>query len=72
MGKASFYYKLMQINFLKRTLSKILFRYAETYCFVKGSYFLPIDDEIDDSYSKREKIYIGYYQVFILNLLIQH
>uniref|UniRef100_A0AC35FD64 Innexin n=1 Tax=Panagrolaimus sp. PS1159 TaxID=55785 RepID=A0AC35FD64_9BILA len=37
-------------------------KYAETYCFAKGSYFLPIDEEIDESYSQREKIQIGYYQ----------
>jgi hypothetical protein len=37
-------------------------KYAETYCFAKGTYFLPIDEEIDQSYSQREKIQIGYYQ----------
>ncbi|KAI1724202.1 innexin domain-containing protein [Ditylenchus destructor] len=37
-------------------------KYAETYCFVKGSYYLPVDEEIDESYSQREKIFIGYYQ----------
>ena len=46
-------------------------KYAETYCFVKGSYFLPHDDEIDESYSQREKIFIGYYQWVPLVLAAQ-
>uniref|UniRef100_A0A7E4UUP8 Innexin n=1 Tax=Panagrellus redivivus TaxID=6233 RepID=A0A7E4UUP8_PANRE len=46
-------------------------KYAETYCFAKGSYFLPIDEEIDTSYSQREKIEIGYYQWVPLVLAFQ-
>lgn len=47
------------------------FRYAESYCFVKGSYFVPQDDEIDESYSQREKTFIGYYQWVPLILAAQ-
>uniref|UniRef100_A0A915D005 Innexin n=1 Tax=Ditylenchus dipsaci TaxID=166011 RepID=A0A915D005_9BILA len=46
-------------------------KYAETYCFVKGSYFLAADEEIDDSYSQREKTFIGYYQWVPLVLAAQ-
>ncbi|KAH7728080.1 inx-13 [Aphelenchoides avenae] len=46
-------------------------KYAETYCFVKGSYFLPEQDDIDHSYSQREKVYIGYYQWVPLVLAAQ-
>jgi hypothetical protein len=46
-------------------------KYAETYCFVKGSYYLPEDDEISSSYSQREKTYIGYYQWVPLVLAAQ-
>uniref|UniRef100_A0AC34Q881 Innexin n=1 Tax=Panagrolaimus sp. JU765 TaxID=591449 RepID=A0AC34Q881_9BILA len=37
-------------------------KYTETYCFASGTYFLPIDEEIDASYSQRENIQITYYQ----------
>uniref|UniRef100_A0A914MUA5 Innexin n=1 Tax=Meloidogyne incognita TaxID=6306 RepID=A0A914MUA5_MELIC len=47
-------------------------KYAETYCFVKGTYFLPMDDlHIDDSYAARENIFIGYYQWVPLVLAAQ-
>ncbi|KAE9555963.1 hypothetical protein FO519_000819 [Halicephalobus sp. NKZ332] len=46
-------------------------KYAETYCFASGSYFLPIDDEIDASYSQREKVEITYYQWVPLVLAFQ-
>lgn len=48
-----------------------MFRYAESYCFVKGSYFLPQDEEIVESYSQREKVFIGYYQWVPLILATQ-
>lgn len=46
-------------------------KYAETYCFVKGTYFLPMDDEIDQSYAARDNIFIGYYQWVPLVLAAQ-
>lgn len=46
-------------------------RYAESYCFVKGSYFLPLDAEIDDSYNRREEVLVGYYQWVPLVLAAQ-
>jgi hypothetical protein len=46
-------------------------KYAETYCFIKGSYYLPIDEEIDHNYSQREKIQISYYQWVPLVLALQ-
>lgn len=38
---------------------------------MKGSYFLPEQDDIDTSYSQREKVYIGYYQWVPLVLAAQ-
>jgi hypothetical protein len=49
----------------------IFSRYAETYCFVKGTYFLPLDEQIDHSYLARENIFIGYYQWVPLVLAAQ-
>jgi len=46
-------------------------RYAESYCFVKGTYFLPLDEVIHESYSQRENVYIGYYQWVPLVLAAQ-
>ncbi|KAI6229183.1 Innexin [Aphelenchoides besseyi] len=37
-------------------------KYAETYCFAKGSYFLPLKEEINADPSKREESFVGYYQ----------
>uniref|UniRef100_A0AC35TRJ0 Innexin n=1 Tax=Rhabditophanes sp. KR3021 TaxID=114890 RepID=A0AC35TRJ0_9BILA len=48
-------------------------KYAETYCFIKGTYFLPIDNDIDDSYSQREnpETQVSYYQWVPLVLCLQ-
>ncbi|KAI6191749.1 Innexin [Aphelenchoides bicaudatus] len=37
-------------------------KYAETYCFIKGTYFLPTHEEIDADPSQRDKVFVGYYQ----------
>lgn len=36
--------------------------YAESYCFIKNTYFLPLTDHIPDDYNKRDAREIGYYQ----------
>ncbi|KAF8383964.1 hypothetical protein PRIPAC_73106, partial [Pristionchus pacificus] len=46
-------------------------KYAETYCFIKGSYFLPDDAEIDSDFIKRDEEVIGYYQWVPLMLAFQ-
>jgi hypothetical protein len=46
-------------------------KYAETYCFVKGTYFVPIYDEIDADASQREKVQVSYYQWIPLVLGLQ-
>ncbi|CEF70393.1 Innexin family-containing protein [Strongyloides ratti] len=48
-------------------------KYAETYCFIKGSYFLPEESDIDESYSLREtpETKVGYYQWVPLVLAFQ-
>ncbi|CAI4228601.1 unnamed protein product [Auanema sp. JU1783] len=37
-------------------------KYAETYCFIKGSYFLPDDQNPEQYFLSEEKKEIGYYQ----------
>ena len=49
----------------------INFRYAETYCFASGSYFLTSDEEIDMNYPQRENRQITYYQWVPLVLAFQ-
>ncbi|KAK0404378.1 hypothetical protein QR680_017430 [Steinernema hermaphroditum] len=47
-------------------------KYAETYCFMKGSYFLPLDEQIDQEYAAREgDNFVGYYQWVPLVLAFQ-
>ena len=31
-----------------------LFRYTETYCFIKGSYYLPLDDHFSEDFIERD------------------
>uniref|UniRef100_A0A914X427 Innexin n=2 Tax=Plectus sambesii TaxID=2011161 RepID=A0A914X427_9BILA len=45
--------------------------YAESYCFVKNTYFLPFNDYIPDDYGERRNREIGYYQWVPLVLIIQ-
>uniref|UniRef100_A0A1I7XVE8 Innexin n=1 Tax=Heterorhabditis bacteriophora TaxID=37862 RepID=A0A1I7XVE8_HETBA len=46
-------------------------KYAETYCFIKGSYFLPDDQHPNDDFIERDKAVIGYYQWVPLMLAFQ-
>uniref|UniRef100_A0A915ASB5 Innexin n=2 Tax=Parascaris TaxID=6254 RepID=A0A915ASB5_PARUN len=46
-------------------------KYTETYCFIKGSYFLPFDDDIPHEYSPRDDAVIGYYQWVPIMLAFQ-
>ncbi|VDD91640.1 unnamed protein product [Enterobius vermicularis] len=46
-------------------------KYTETYCFIKGSYFQRIGEEIPDEYVLRERKEIHYYQWVPIVLAIQ-
>ncbi|VDM42316.1 unnamed protein product, partial [Toxocara canis] len=46
-------------------------QYTETYCFIKGSYFLPFDDDIPHEFSPRDDAVIGYYQWVPIMLALQ-
>ncbi|CAG9534659.1 unnamed protein product [Cercopithifilaria johnstoni] len=46
-------------------------KYAETYCFIKGSYYIPLDSEIPHEYSQRDESVIGYYQWVPIILALQ-
>lgn len=46
-------------------------KYAETYCFIKGSYYLPLDDHFSDDFIERDQAVIGYYQWVPIVLAVQ-
>ncbi|VDM96334.1 unnamed protein product [Thelazia callipaeda] len=46
-------------------------KYAETYCFIKGTYYMPLDDQIPQEYSHRDDSVIGYYQWVPVVLALQ-
>lgn len=46
-------------------------KYAETYCFIKGSYFLPDDEHPNEDFIERDNAVIGYYQWVPLMLALQ-
>uniref|UniRef100_A0A0K0D6S1 Innexin n=1 Tax=Angiostrongylus cantonensis TaxID=6313 RepID=A0A0K0D6S1_ANGCA len=46
-------------------------KYAETYCFIKGSYFLPDDEHPNEDFIERDNAVIGYYQWVPLVLALQ-
>ncbi|VDK70885.1 unnamed protein product [Onchocerca ochengi] len=46
-------------------------KYTETYCFIKGSYHMPLDSEIPQEYSQRDESVIGYYQWVPIILALQ-
>ncbi|MCP9263136.1 Innexin [Dirofilaria immitis] len=46
-------------------------KYTETYCFIKGSYYMPLDTEIPYEYSRRDESVIGYYQWVPIVLALQ-
>ncbi|CAJ0583067.1 unnamed protein product, partial [Mesorhabditis spiculigera] len=46
-------------------------RYAETFCFIKGSYYLPMDDNIGSDFIERDDAVIGYYQWVPIVLAVQ-
>ncbi len=46
-------------------------KYAETYCFVQNTYYLPLDHQIPQDYSKRDNLQIGYYQWVPIILVFQ-
>jgi hypothetical protein len=45
--------------------------YAETYCFIKNTYNLPLYSRIPDTYQERTALEIGYYQWVPLVLVAQ-
>ncbi|VDN89176.1 unnamed protein product [Brugia pahangi] len=45
--------------------------YTETYCFIKGSYYMPLESEIPHEYSQRDESVIGYYQWVPIVLALQ-
>nr|CDP94486.1 BMA-INX-5, isoform b [Brugia malayi] len=46
-------------------------KYTETYCFIKGSYYMPLESEIPHEYSQRDESVIGYYQWVPIVLALQ-
>ncbi|PAV84403.1 hypothetical protein WR25_19992 [Diploscapter pachys] len=46
-------------------------KYTESYCFIKGSYFVPDDEHPDQDFIKRDEAVIGYYQWIPLVLAFQ-
>ncbi|CAD6190507.1 unnamed protein product [Caenorhabditis auriculariae] len=46
-------------------------KYAETYCFIKGSYFVPNDEHPDEDFVARDEAVVGYYQWVPLMLAVQ-
>lgn len=71
LGPARIYWSVGKVGYFLFKINQKILRYAESYCFVKGSYFLPQEDEINEFYSQREKIFIGYYQWVPLVLAAQ-
>ncbi|CAI5454789.1 unnamed protein product [Caenorhabditis angaria] len=46
-------------------------KYAETYCFIKGTYFLPNDTLANDYYFDKDATRVGYYQWIPMVLFFQ-
>ena len=45
--------------------------YAETYCYIKNTYFLPLNNNIPHDFGDRDNKEIGYYQWVPIVLVIQ-
>ncbi|GMR62017.1 hypothetical protein PMAYCL1PPCAC_32212 [Pristionchus mayeri] len=46
-------------------------QYAEDYCFIQNTFYVPMEDEIPSEHEEREKAEIGYYQWVPIVLALQ-